>query len=531
MTKITAKSSLIVFCMIILIFSSSCTRRKQIAVSSGDEYASRAALKIMKQGGTVVDAFITANLILTITEPGASGIGGGFLAVYYDAKKSQFFSIDARETQASRHQDFAKLKPELNSENWADSKAAIGIPGEAAGMDLLHQEFGTMKLEDLIDPAIEIAEEGFVASDYFVKAHKKFNMPIQAKAGDRIISEDYAKTLELLKENGLMSFYDGEIAEAIENYSEGWINREDLSLYRAFFRRPLKFSWKNSQNQKYYFLSVGLPSAGPLIIKQFLRGFNSAEYSKSLTEQVKEYRKAIGPALEWRHEHAADPDFRKQDCKPDPVFRDRGTSHISLYDSYGNILSATMTIQRPFGHQKKLPGYGFYLNNELTDFSSDLLACNSFADHKIQRLSAKYRTNNEEVAYMVEDFKRPLSSMSPMIIFGPDSEFLVTGGTGGWTIFSSVLETSLEIVEKKKDPQSAIDDVRFYTANNRDIYYDGDLSEAELKELETNLSSESVSLKKFPVPAAVNILHFKDKELNAYKDSRKGGFAIKDTML
>lgn len=517
---------------ILLITLSSCQRPpQQVAVSSGDKYASEVALEILKKGGTVIDAFIAANFVLTMTEPGASGIGGGFMGIYYDVAKSQFFAIDARETQAARHQNFDLLKKELNSKNWSDSKAAIGIPGEIAGMALLYQEFGTLLLADLIDPAIKIAEEGFIASDYFIKSHEKFNVDIDSRAGSKVLSPDFAKTLKLLKENGLMSFYNGEIADAIEAYTEGWISKDGLKNYRALFRRPVKYTWKNSHGEKYYFLSVGLPSAGPLIIKQFLKELDPHEYSYGLLSQLKEYRKSIGPALRWRLEHAADPDFRKFDCEPDPVFRDRGTSHISLYDSYGNILSATMTIQRPFGHQKKLPGYGFYLNNELTDFSKDLNSCNSFADHKMQRLKAKYRTNYEEVAYMHYGEKKPLSSMSPMIIFGPDSEVLVTGATGAWTIFSSVLETSLEIIDKKYNPQRAINDLRFYTSNNKTIYYDGEIPSDQKQRLKKYVEENKLKLKEFPVPAAVNIVHMKDRILNAYKDDRKGGYALTYTLL
>ncbi|NQY79083.1 MAG: gamma-glutamyltransferase [Candidatus Caenarcaniphilales bacterium] len=517
---------ILILCLFIIALSSCERAPKQIAVSSGDKYASEVALEIMKKGGTVIDAFIAANFVLTMTEPGASGIGGGFLGIYYDTAKSQFFSIDARETQASKHQDFKLLKKELDSKNWSDSKAVIGIPGEVAGMALLYQEFGTMPLEDLIDPAIKIAEEGFIASEYFIKAHRKFNVEINSDAGEKVLSPNFAKTLKLLKENGLMSFYNGEIADAIETYTGGWLTKGDMKNYRALFRRPVKYTWKNSQKEKYYFLTVGLPSAGPLIMKQFLKNFKAEEYNKDLLSQLKEYRRAIGPALNWRHEHAADPDFRKFDCKLDPVFRDRGTSHISLYDSYGNILSATMTIQRPFGHQKKLPGYGFYLNNELTDFSKDLSSCNSFADHKIQRLKAKYRTNYEEVGYMHYGEKKPLSSMSPMIIFGPDAEVLVTGGTGGWTIFSSVLETSLEVIDKKLNPEIALDDLRFYTSNNKTIYYDGEIPREQKDEIEKYVKKNNLELKKFPVPAAVSIVHMKDRVLNAYKDDRKGGYAL-----
>ena len=265
-----------------------------------------------------------------------------------------------------------------------------------------------------------------------------------------------------------------------------------------------------------------MPSAGPLIIKQFLKELKTEEYHKDLVSELKEYNRALKPALKWRSKHAADPDFRKLDCEPDPVFRDRGTSHVSLYDRYGNILSATMTLQRPFGHKKKLPGYGFYLNNELTDFSKDLTACNSFTDHKIQRLSAKYRTNYEEVAYMHYGEKTPLSSMSPMIILGPNAETLVTGATAGWTIFSSVLETSLDIIDKKLDPQIAINDLRFYTSNNQTIYYDGELEKEQKKLLE---KETGLKLKRMPVPAAVNIVHLKNGKLSAYKDDRKGGYA------
>ena len=221
--------------ILVLLFTASCNRvPKQVAVSSGDKYATEVAMDILKKGGTVIDAFIAANLVLTMTEPGASGIGGGFLAVYYDANKSQFFSVDARETQAFRHHDLKALKLELEKEKWSDSKAAIGIPGELAGMALLYQEFGTKPINDLIDPAIEIAKDGFIASEYYIKSHKKFNMNPEVKAGELVYSHDYLKTLEILKKKGLMSFYSGEIASAIEEYTEGWITRLDLQNYRAF---------------------------------------------------------------------------------------------------------------------------------------------------------------------------------------------------------------------------------------------------------------------------------------------------------
>lgn len=498
------------FLFVMILFLSSCSLlRNKIAVNSGDRLASETAIKIMSQGGNVIDAFIASSFVLSLVEPGASGLGGGFLAVYYDARKDKFFAINARESQASKHQNFKELKKEIKGKHWADSPAAIGIPGQVAGMELLYRDFGSFALKRLIKPAKTLAGKGFKASEYFIKSHKNFGIPINYQEGEFIKDPEYLKTLEIL-ETGLMNFYTGEIADAIVKASDKWISQDDLLEYKAFFQDIHGFNWQNSDLQTYSFYSIGLPSAGSEIIKKALSIFDSKTYFSSNENQIKEYLKIIRPGVEWRNSSAADPAARNPNCMADENNFDQGTSHISLIDQYGNMLAATMTIQRPFGHKKKLPGYGFYLNNELTDFSKSFQACNSFSDHLLLR-------NINGVEF--KSFKRPLSSMTPMIVLGPNKEKLITGGTGGWTIFSAVLETSLALLEKKQSLQETILAPRLYTKDGTKVLYDRNLE----------ISAEDfpdIQLEHTNFPLAINAIHIKDNNYQAFADPRKNGFGI-----
>ncbi len=463
------------------------------AIVTGDPLATQAAAQILAQGGTAADAFVTTVLTLTDVEPQASGLGGGFFAVYYNAKDKKVYTLDAREEQPahlypSAFWDYKTHSPRID---WITSVSSIGVPGTADGLRLLHDKFGKLDRKTIIKPALVIAENGFLISEYFYKElqeHLELHPWDDLKLGDNFVNKDYARTLKLLSNNGWGAFYQGTLADAIVAESE--IELSDLKRYRAVFREPIKYDYKGN----YEIYSIGSPSAGALTLYKIF---------DLLTDGSIDSNEAIVQAYEYRNKFLADADFISTQCSPSDNPDELGTTHIAISDRFGNIISATVTIQSAFGSGHLVPGYGFLLNNELSDFEAQPGHCNSIQRGLKKRQTAIGLTSHGEEASKTFGAKRPRSSMTPLIVFEKDKPVLALGAAGGWTIINSVYETFTNIIDKSMNLEAAINAPRTFINSDGHVYQETDLS----------------------FKTAVNAISFKNN-IEAYADKRKNGFGM-----
>lgn len=498
--------------LVLVLSLSSCNLfHKPIAAVTGDALATEAAIKILKQGGTAADAFITAVLVLTDVEPQASGLGGGFFAIYYDAESRETFALDAREEQPANLSpdvfwDYSSAKPK---EGWYTSAASIGVPGVADGMAVLHKNFGKLDRDQIIEPAIDIAENGFAVTEYFYKLLQKYpdlHPWTDYQVGDLFINKDYAKTLNLLATNGFEAFYNGALAEAIvklgqEDKIPSAMDLDDLNNYRAVFRQPQIYNYG-----QYQVVSIGSPSSGSSTLYRIF---------DLISAGIGEY-KSIDASYKIRKQSFGDEDFTESKCRvKDDAFEnlsqfdgftsfheEKGTTHIAITDRYGNAISGTVTIQSAFGSGRLLPGYGFLLNNELSDFDPQRGQCNSIQSGRRLRAGAIGLTSDGQEANKTYGAKRPRSSMTPLIVFAKNKPSLVLGASGGWTIINSVYQVFTNIVDGGMSLEAAIQKPRVFIKGDGKVY---DESEIDW-------------------PTAVNgidIAHAK-----AYADRRKNGSSL-----
>ncbi len=463
-----------------------------VAIVTGDPLATQAAAGILAQGGTAADAFVTTVLTLTDVEPQASGLGGGFFAVYYNAKDKKVYTLDAREEQpASLYPSaFWDYKTHTPKPDWMTSNASIGVPGVADGLRLLHDKFGKLDRQTVIKPALVIAENGFLISEYFyenLQQHLDLHPWDDLKLGDNFVNKDYAKTLKLFINNGWEAFYQGALAQAIVDTTE--IELSDLKRYRAVLREPVKYNYGD-----YEIYGIGSPSAGALTLYKIF---------DLLADGSMNGNEAIVEAYEYRNQFLADADFINTKCSPSDNPDEFGTTHIAISDRFGNIISATVTIQSVFGSGRLVPGYGFLLNNELSDFEAEPGHCNSIQRGLKKRQTAIGLTSHGEEANISYGAKRPQSSMTPLIVLKQNKPVLALGASGGWTIINSVYETLTNIIDKSMNLEAAINAPRVFINADGQVYQETDLS----------------------FKTAVNAISFKNN-IEAYADKRKNGSAM-----
>ena len=471
-------------------------------VVSQDNFATEAALEILKKGGTAADAAVALAYVLAVTQPKAGNIGGGGFALYYDQKTAKTTAIDFRETApAKAHRDlFLNQAGEVDSNKSRFSVNASGIPGTVAGLEFIRTTFGKFNLSDLIAPAIKLADEGFPISSGLAfdltKVEKVFRANPYLKKmyfkddkvlskNDLLIQKDLAKTLSKISTKGSSEFYRGSIAESYVKYFQengGIITKEDLANYKVKTYKPVRGNYRGYEVQ-----SMPPPSSGGVHLIQMLNilenwdlktlGHNSAEYIHKLCETMK-------LAYADRSLHLGDPAFSKvptqgltdkkyaslllkqitekardsSSIKPGQpqAFESPETTHFSIIDQYGNAISLTYTINFSFGSRKVIPGLGFFLNNEMDDFSAKTGTANA------------YGLIGSD-ANSIEPGKRPLSSMTPVIVLKENKLWLITGSPGGSRIITSVLQLILNVIDHSMNiaeatiaPQSIINGYRIF---------------------------------------------------------------------
>ena len=464
------------------------TSTKAMATASKYE-VSQVGAEIMAKGGNAVDAAVAMGFALGVCEPFTSGLGGGGLATIHTAEGENFF-IDFREVApAAATLDLYVDASGENNGNTKEGGLASGVPGEVAGLLYLLEHHGTMSREEVMGPAIRIANEGFTVSAYCANAisdayEKTQKFPEMSKVyldenglpweeGSVITNPDLGKALQLIADQGADVFYKGEIGEAmvatLAKY-DGVMTMDDLAGYEVHELKPVTGDYRG-----YTVISSPPPSSGGthlIEILNILENFDMASMEVNSAEYVHLFAETFKLAFADRAKYMADTNFvtvplggltsqayadkRAQDIDlnvameqaapddPSP-YEHTDTTHFSVADVNGNCVAITKTINYYFGSGVMVDGYGFMMNNQMDDFSTDSESVNK-----------------------IEPGKKPLSSMSPTVVLKPDgSPFLVLGTPGGSRIFSGVAEVISRVIDSKMDLHTAISVPKIWNCSNK----------------------------------------------------------------
>jgi len=462
------------------------------AVVSAHPLASGAGLAILKQGGNAFDAAITTQLVLAVVYPAAGNIGGGGFMVAHNAK-GRNITLDFREkAPAGATRDmYLDAAGNARTDLSQNGHLASGVPGAIAGV-FAELKYARLPIAKLIQPAIDLAENGFAITEAEARslngtqnAFKRYNTvtPVFVKeggwkAGDTLIQKDLAKTLRRIRDNGAKGFYEGETARLIleeMQRGKGIITAKDLRTYTAKERQPSVFPYK-----QYTVVTMPLPSSGGVVLQQMLKmvedqplasyGFESVKAVHLMTEVER-------LAYADRAEYLGDRDFysvpvdtltskaylrhRMMAFQPDKAGsskeisagvlnpRSEETTHFETVDAEGNAVSITTTLNGGYGSRVVVGGAGFFLNNEMDDFSVKPGVPNMYG-----------AVGNE--ANAIAPGKRMLSSMTPTIVLDKGRPYLVTGTPGGTTITTSVFQTLVNVLDFGLSPEDAVNKPKFH---------------------------------------------------------------------
>jgi gamma-glutamyltranspeptidase/glutathione hydrolase len=458
------------------------------AVAIPDKYGAQVSEEILRAGGNAVDAAIATGFSLAVTFIDAGNIGGGgFMLIHIDGESA---FLDYRETAPSAgHKDmYLDENGDVIENSTLLGGQAAGVPGTVAGFWKAHQRYGSLPWEDLVAPAIKLAEEGFMPADVLVSdihgMHDWFGETTnfndyfaRIRAGELFKQPELAETLKRIAANGADEFYSGETAKMLVaqmGRSNGLITAEDLENYEAIWRAPLRATWRD-----YEIVSAPPPSSGGFAIIQLLKMkdylehyFEGVEHnSPQYIHLVAEMEKRV---FADRAEYLGDPDFFEVDMDAlisdeyiarrasevsdsdismldsvAPGLESPNTTHYSIVDQWGNAVSNTYTINWGYGSGVVVEGAGFLLNNEMDDFSAKPGEPNVYG--------VVGNAANE-----IQPGKRMLSSMSPTILLRNNEVEMVLGTPGGSTIFTSVFQTIVNIIDFGQSPLEAVGATRFH---------------------------------------------------------------------
>ena len=481
--------------IILIVFSFfvfSCAEVYQPAVVSARKEATQIGLEIMKKGGNAYDAMIATHLALAVVHPTAGNIGGGGFFVYKDQDGTSG-TLDFREmAPGNAFKDMyldkdGNVIPDMSTLGGA----AVGVPGSISAIFEIHSKFGSLPIEELFKPAIDLSENGYVVTEKqsnsltgkledFIKINGDKSLYSKRYfEGDTIINIKFAETLKKISEFGPKAFYEGEIAEMIVNdvkKSGGIMTIDDLKNYKSVWRDPVKFKYKDLE-----IISMSLPSSGGILIGQMLKSiedYDIKSFGHNSVEAIQLMVELERRAYADRSHFMGDPDFMNlpvyelidkkyvndrmknfswdkatpsSEVKHGNIIINESdeTTHYSIIDKYGNSVSVTTTLNNSYGSKVFVEEGGFFLNNEMDDFSSKPGYPNF------------YGLIGSE-ANSIKAGKRMLSSMTPTIVLKDNKPSLIVGTPGGSTIITSVLQTILNVYEFDMDIQDAVNAPRFH---------------------------------------------------------------------
>ncbi len=464
-------------------------------VVSAEPNASRVGADILRNGGNAVDAAVAVAFALAVTYPQAGNLGGGgFMLIRLSDGKATTIDFREKAPQQASKDMFLDVKGNYQSAKSREGYLSCGVPGSVAGLLFAVERYGTMGRKKILQPAIDLAEKGFVISKPFARDLKaqtdRFSQYSSSRrvftkhgkpftAGETFVQRDLASTMKCIVSDGMDGFYKGRIAELIVaemRRGRGLIMLQDLSSYRAIERPPVIGTYRGTE-----VLSMGPPSSGGIMLLHLLNMLERYDISGSgfaTTRKVTLMANAMKLAYADRAEFLGDSDFF-----PVPVGRlisksyadERGalidsiaalpnesvahgplptpehgeTTHFSVIDRWGNAVSVTTTINGWFGNGIVVDSAGFLLNNEMDDFSAKPNEPNMFGV-----------TGGE--ANAIHPGKRMLSSMTPTIIAKNGKPYLIVGSPGGSTIITTVLQIVLNVVDHHMDLLQAVDAPRIH---------------------------------------------------------------------
>lgn len=477
-------------------FSSDAAGREGMVVSAS-MYASQVGLDILKKGGNAVDAAVAVGFALAVTYPQAGNIGGGGFMLLR-IQDSIITSIDYREKapSLSSRNMYLDSSGNFDSDLSQYGHLSCGVPGSVAGMIYALEKYGTMSREDVIQPAIDLADTGFAIEPEFARSlnanYDDFSEFLSTKKiftkkglnfypGEKFIQKDIAKTLRRIRDDGADGFYKGTTADLIENEMKskgGLITKEDLSKYKPVERKTVSTNYKG-----YDVYSMAPPSSGGIALINLLNMIEHdpvpdtnnradlANYYHLIIESMKR-------VYADRSEYLGDPDFFKvpqeellnknyakerrsrikdsaipsSEIKPGLKVTHKEsdqTTHYSIIDKFGNMASVTTTLNNTYGSFVVVDGAGFLLNDEMDDFASKPGEPNMFG-----------LIGSE--ANSIQPDKRMLSSMTPTIILKDGNPLMILGSPGGGKIITAVFLTILNVIDFKLPLYAAIDKARFH---------------------------------------------------------------------
>jgi len=559
------KSILKIFFLFFFLFvtnNSYAIEKNFFAVSTSHPEASKIGRNILNKGGSAMDAILAVQMVLNLVEPQSSGIGGGGFLLYFDKKNSNLTFYDGREVAPNKIKKEFFLDSNGNPLKFYDIAVggrAIGVPGLVSMLDIAHKDYGLMDWKTLFEPAIKLSKKGFNISPRLYKAIKKDNYlyffpeskkyfyrknktyikmipkmldEIQPKKKHDILKNpDFANTLRIISLKRSKGFYEGKIAKnmvyTIQNspIKKGVVNLNDLKNYKAKKRNPLCGKYR-----EYKVCSAPLPSAGGFSILQVLGILEEFELSKDkINDNIYLILEASKHSYNDRYKYLGDSDFanikinnllskeylkqiaskislnKKIESKfkiNNKFFTPTSTTHVSIIDTYGNVASLTSSIENTFG--SRLMVNGFLLNNQLSDFN-----------FKIEK---DLFVNN-----IIEPNKRPLSSMSPTIIFDKNNNVkMVIGSPGGKSIIMYVIKTIIAVLDWEMGIQEAVNFPNFSISNNT-VLIEKERFSNEFKE---NLSNLGYLIVEKELNSGLNGFEIKDNVMFGAADKRRNGLVL-----
>jgi len=465
-------------------------------VVSADTLASRVGMQVLRRGGNAVDAAVATGLALAVTFPGAGNIGGGgYMVIRYPDGRTTCFDFREKAPLAAHPEMWLDENGEYSSRIHHNSHKAVGVPGTVAGFVKAHGAIGRAEWTDLVEPAIELARDGFRLTrtrardfaGYVERAFRPYpaSMAVFSKngepyaTGDLFRQPDLARTLERIRDEGHEGFYSGETARLLAEEMRrggGLITEEDLARYEAVERTPLHGTYRG-----YDIIGMHPPSSGGTAVIEMLNilegydleamGHNSAAFIHHLTEAMrrayrdrarfladpgfaeiplerllsKEYAAQLRATIDPGHATPSSP----EDVTAPWPHESESTTHYSVVDADGMAVSVTYTLESWYGSKIVVPGAGFVLNNEMGDFNA-----------------APGLTTDRGLIGTEPNLARPeqrmLSSMSPTIVARDGELVAVIGAPGGRTIINSVLEVIINLIDFDMDIAAAVDAPRFH---------------------------------------------------------------------
>ena len=470
-------------------------RVKNGIVTSSSKLASEVGVEVLKQGGNAVDAAIATAFALAVTWPSAGNIGGGGFMVYHgDNGHATTFDFREKAPLASTERMYLGLDGNVVANSNHIGALAVGVPGTVAGLWNSHQELGSLPWSELVAPAVKLARDGIPISyslyTGFSRSKGRFDQYPSSAAkffkvdgslyemGETWRQPDLAHTLELIQNNGADGFYKGENAERLAGFMAdigGIITEEDLLKYEPQEREPIRGTYRG-----YDIVSMPPPSSGGVILVEMLNilegfdladmGHNSADYLHVLTETMRR-------AYADRAEHLGDPDFNEgmplqrlmdkdyaetlrasidmdaaSESSPADfaqIYESEETTHFSIVDKEGNMVSMTYTLEFGYGSGIVVEGGGYLLNNEMGDF-------NAVPGVTTARGLIGTAPN------LVEPEKRPLSSMTPTIVAKDGKPVFTAGSPGGKTIINTTMQVILNVIDHEMNIAQSVEAGRIH---------------------------------------------------------------------